>query len=141
MYNMAMRRSYFFILIVIAALFVTPWILLRENVAHPELVRSAELSCLVSRDAMPPKTFTSDGCSAWPDGSYRSCCIAHDIRYWCGGESDERAHADREFYNCVREKTNPAYARVMRIGVSVGGHPLLPLPWRWGYGWNWPESL
>jgi hypothetical protein len=26
----------------------------------------------------------------------------------------------------------------MYYGVRVGGHPLLPFPWRRGYGWDWP---
>jgi hypothetical protein len=26
------------------------------------------------------------------------------------------------------------------LAVRVFGHPLLPLPWRWGYGWRWPRG-
>lgn len=38
---------------------------------------------------------------------------------------------------CVVENGHPIVAFIMWIGVRIGGHPLLPAPWRWGYGWPW----
>jgi hypothetical protein len=26
----------------------------------------------------------------------------------------------------------------MHFGTRLGGHPWVPLAWRWGYGWDWP---
>mgnify|MGYP000542505184 FL=1 len=48
------------------------------------------------------KPFTSDGCSAFPDGTFKqktlwlSCCTAHDYIYWQGGTYEERLDADKE---------------------------------------------
>jgi len=43
------------------------------------------------------KPFTSDGCSAFPDGTLKqrelwlSCCTAHDIAYWKRGLLQRKA--------------------------------------------------
>jgi len=47
------------------------------------------------------KPFTTDGCSAFPDGTpahrdlWLNCCIQHDLAYWKGGTHTERLNADR----------------------------------------------
>ena len=28
----------------------------------------------------------------------------------------------------------------MYIGVRIGGPPWYPVPFRWGYGWDWPHG-
>lgn len=87
------------------------------------------------------KPFTTDGCSAFPDGlpSHRDlwlrCCTDHDRSYWLGGTYDERLAADKQLRYCVAEAGNPAIAVVMLRGVRVGGSPWLPTSFRWGYGW------
>ena len=85
---------------------------------------------------LPEHAFTTDGCSAWPDTeSTRPCCIEHDIAYWCGGSAADRRAADDRFRACVRERSGSAWlAAIMRAGVRFGGHPLFPMPYRWGYG-------
>jgi hypothetical protein len=35
---------------------------------------------------------------------------------------------------------HPIFAFLMWCAVRIGGHPLLPFPWRWGYGWKWPNG-
>lgn len=83
----------------------------------------------------PAKPFVSDGCSLWiDDGWGRPCCVDHDIRYWCGGESEERSQADAELRRCVDEVAPSALAWLMWAGVRAGGTPLLPTYYRWGYG-------
>lgn len=85
--------------------------------------------------------FTSDGCSAFPDGTLKqnelwlSCCVAHDLAYWQGGTHQERLDADLALQQCVEQVGEPEIARLMLAGVRVGGTPFLPTKFRWGYGW------
>jgi hypothetical protein len=87
------------------------------------------------------KPFTTDGCSAFPDGTpndrtaWAKCCIAHDLSYWKGGTYGEREEADRALENCVGGIGEPEIAELMRAGVRAGGSPYWPTPFRWGYGW------
>ena len=87
---------------------------------------------------VPARPFTTDGCSCWPDGAWRECCVMHDIAYWCGGSPELRALADRELDRCVSERESGALGSLMRSGVWLGGHPWWPTPWRWGYGHRFP---
>jgi hypothetical protein len=82
----------------------------------------------------PPRPFRFDGCSWWPDGDWRDCCQTHDYAYWCGGSAADRAAADERLRACVAEKQGDAFGRLMWLGVRVGGHPRVPLYFRWGYG-------
>jgi hypothetical protein len=85
--------------------------------------------------------FTSDGCSAFPDGSleeqelWLECCTEHDYAYWKGGTYSEREAADRKLRACVEQVGEPGIAALMLAGVRVGGTPYLPTRFRWGYGW------
>lgn len=86
---------------------------------------------------IPPHPFTTDGCSMWPDGTWRECCVVHDVSYWCGGP-EKRSIADRNLQACVRRKSTRANAFFMYLGVRLGGYRWWPFPWRWGYGYPWP---
>jgi len=96
--------------------------------------------------AEPIKPFTTDGCSAFPDGNYqqqtlwRPCCTAHDYAYWQGGTYNQRLVADQALHHCVAQLGEPTIARLMLAGVRVGGSPFLPTPFRWGYGWSYPRG-
>ncbi|WP_444940601.1 FAD-binding oxidoreductase [Microbulbifer sp. ZKSA004] len=85
--------------------------------------------------------FTTDGCSAFPDGTFDQqelwldCCIAHDYAYWKGGTYEEREQADKDLEGCVAGTGEEEVALMMLLGVRVGGTPFLPTPFRWGYGW------
>jgi hypothetical protein len=89
--------------------------------------------------------FTSDGCSAFPDGTFAqnklwlSCCTAHDYAYWQGGTYEERLIADKQLQQCVFNVGEPQIANLMLTGVRVGGSPYLPTSFRWGYGWSYPR--
>lgn len=86
--------------------------------------------------------FTSDGCSAFPDGTlaqkqlWRACCVSHDFSYWIGGSAEQRKQADEELQVCVADVGEPALSQLMLAGVRVGGSPWLPTEFRWGYGWS-----
>ena len=90
--------------------------------------------------------FTTDGCSAFPDGTVKQqslwmdCCIRHDLAYWIGGSYHERQQADLVLENCVAQVGEPEIARIMLAGVRAGGSPYFPTSYRWGYGWPYPRG-
>lgn len=89
--------------------------------------------------------FTSDGCSAFPDGTFAQnelwlqCCTEHDFTYWQGGTYEQRLNADLELKHCVADVGEPHIANLMLAGVRVGGSPYFPTLFRWGYGWSYPR--
>lgn len=90
------------------------------------------------------KDFWSDGCTLFPDGTLKDrtlwcdCCFNHDIAYWRGGSKEERKDADKALRECVLARTgNKALANMMYDGVRVGGSPVFPTWYRWGYGWKY----
>lgn len=95
------------------------------------------------------KPFTTDGCSGGMSKIWRmifkkpppweGCCVDHDKPYWKGGTKEERLLADIKLLCCVALAGYPTIAYIMFIAVRIGGHPLLPTPWRWGYGYNYPR--
>ncbi|WP_261319647.1 FAD-binding oxidoreductase [Microbulbifer agarilyticus] len=91
--------------------------------------------------AVEIKPFTSDGCSAFPDGTieqeelWLECCTAHDYAYWKGGTFEEREAADEALRACVEKTGEEEIALLMLGGVRIGGTPYLPTDFRWGYGW------
>lgn len=91
------------------------------------------------------KPFTSDGCSAFPDGTFvhnelwLACCTAHDYAYWQGGTYEAREQADIALQQCVAQVGEEEIALLMLAGVRVGGTPYLPTSFRWGYGWPYPR--
>lgn len=90
--------------------------------------------------------FTSDGCSAFPDGTidqnqlWLNCCTEHDRTYWMGGTREDRGIADQVLKDCVASVGHPHIAELMLAGVRVGGTPYLPTRFRWGYGWPYPRG-
>ena len=84
-----------------------------------------------------PADFKSDGCSLFPDGNYRDCCVEHDKAYYVGGSWQQRLRADSKLFACVTRHAgiqNKLVAPFMWIGVRVGGPRYIPTPYRWGYG-------
>jgi predicted small lipoprotein YifL len=84
--------------------------------------------------------FSSDGCSGGVSWVYRAwtgrpprwevCCVRHDLEYWRCGDAADRSRADAALGACV----GGAWGEIMRLGVRVGGTPLLPDHYRWCYG-------
>jgi hypothetical protein len=84
-----------------------------------------------------PATFKSDGCSMFPDGKYRDCCIEHDNTYYAGGSWTKRWQADKKLFKCVASKKgfeHKIIAPLMWLGVRAGGVSWLPTRFRWGFG-------
>jgi len=101
------------------------------------------VSAYVQADTLKP--FTSDGCSAFPDGTvehkklWLNCCLQHDFDYWQGGSYQQRLSSDQRLQACVTKVGEPTIAALMLAGVRVGGTPYLPTSFRWGYGWSYPR--
>ncbi|MCK5021722.1 MAG: hypothetical protein KAR54_00530 [Candidatus Pacebacteria bacterium] len=93
-----------------------------------------------NREVIPPKRFTTDGCSLWPNGflgvDFTNICINHDMQYWAGGSAEERKNSDIELKNEVNKILYPM-GSIMYLGIRPFGHPLIPAPWRWGYGYEY----
>lgn len=137
------------LLVVACASACTP---LRSKLPPPYLVNDSELSATQLQTfaiescqsavehtdgiEMPSHPFTTDGCSAWPESSIQSCCISHDIAYWCG--VGDRQEIDESFRRCVSKKKTRAYANIAYAGVRMGGGRFMPFSWRFGYGHRWP---
>lgn len=97
--------------------------------------------CLARTRRQPPNPFTTDGCTLSPDCTWQMCCVTHDMDYWCGGSPADRLAADSTLRSCVAAHgASGRAAQLMYWAVRVGGHPLLPVYWRWGYGWSWPRG-
>lgn len=82
-------------------------------------------------------TFKSDGCSLFPDGKYRDCCVEHDQAYFGGGNWRMRWRADQKLFKCVWVKKgfeHKIIAPLMWTGVRLGGVHFLPTSFRWGFG-------
>jgi hypothetical protein len=101
--------------------------------------RTRALEYCADKGKRPPKEFTSDICSRWPDGEWSSCCMEHDIKYWCGGSAGDRLAADKEVRACVNT-IKPGMGNLMFWGTRLGGASWLPTSYRWGYGWPWPHT-
>jgi hypothetical protein len=86
-----------------------------------------------------PGNFKTDGCTLFPDGDYKNCCVSHDLAYFNGGTLRERLRADNVLFKCVANKKgwwHKIVAPVMWTGVRIGGVSFLPTPFRWGFGKN-----
>jgi hypothetical protein len=107
-----------------------------------QLLLSACLFLSAPLHADELKPFTSDGCSAFPDGTLQqqslwvNCCIRHDLAYWQGGTYEQREQADKALQSCVAQAGEDQIADLMLAGVRVGGSPYWPTTFRWGYGWS-----
>ncbi len=92
------------------------------------------------------RPFTSDGCSAFPDGTFNhsdkwlNCCIAHDKAYWLGGTYKERLKADDDLETCIASVGDEKTAKLMWAGVRVGGSPYWFSTFRWSYGWPYTRG-
>ena len=83
----------------------------------------------------PPLACKIDGCTLAPDFDFAECCNRHDEQYWQGGEQQARLNADRQLRQCIAGRGHAVLPSIYYVGVRLGGTPLLPTPWRWGFGW------
>jgi len=119
-----------------------------RTTAYQRLIISILLLLSNSVIAEQLTAFSSDGCSQFPDGTltdvnlWCGCCITHDISYWQGGSREQKKQADRALRECVLNSTdNQLLAETMYIGVRLGGLPIFPVWYRWGYGWKYGRGF
>ena len=101
------------------------------------LQRRAAATCESERGERvtpPVKKFITDGCSAWFNRGWVECCVTHDIAYWCGGSAEDRKQADAELERCVEQTRSGFLGTMFYVGVRLGGHPVWPMHYRWGFG-------
>jgi len=88
----------------------TPAIYQDDPVAGAALTLRAGRVCIESNGnegIQPIRPFVTDGCSRYSDTEWNlSCCVEHDIAYWCGGDAEARLAADTEFGECVAGGSN-----------------------------------
>ncbi|MDP6391244.1 MAG: hypothetical protein QF654_15215 [Alphaproteobacteria bacterium] len=113
-----------------------------EKLSLMQMIAKAKQMCEQRRgkENVPNMTFTTDGCSAAAnDGPWRSCCVQHDMVYWCGGAAAEMRAADDNLRRCLTDKGYPGLLVPGLAALHVAGHPLSIAPWRWGYGHDYPH--
>lgn len=95
----------------------------------------------------PPRPFTYDGCTAWPDElpyhKFEVACIKHDIAYWAGGPETLKVVADAQFAIDLHEAGplgQDVFAPIMYNAVKHGGNNAFSeaIGSNWGYGYNEP---
>lgn len=107
-----------------------------DPAAARAVAERADRACPRPASERPPHSFTTDGCSMFPDDGWVECCVDHDIQYWCGGSRGDRRTADRRLRECVADHKPAALGWLMWGGSRIGGIPWSPFPWRWAYGWD-----
>jgi hypothetical protein len=104
----------------------------RPPAAPPWVQTAARIHCgLMGADA-PRGPFRTDGCTMWPDRAWLSCCVTHDMEYWCGGRPQMRRNADRRFAACLALRGCRG-APLAWLGARISW-------WRWGWGHGGPGT-
>ena len=94
----------------------------------------------LSANASKLKSFTTDYCSNWPEGTkedptqWADCCFTHDLYYWVGGTEIDRKNADQILKKCIKISSSSLEAFLMYMAVRMGGKPG-DATYAWGYGW------
>ena len=73
----------------------------------------ARALCIHRTGQAPASAFTTDGCTLWPNGTWQSCCVDHDMVYWCGGSATERRLADEQLRRCIAERGGGSLDTIM----------------------------
>lgn len=75
----------------------------------------------------PSLTEPSDGCTLFPDGKWKYCCVEHDRIFLQPYTEEELAEANRELRRCVMRTPGCLLCMVvgwvMWFGVTVGNQP------------------
>lgn len=112
----------------------------RNRIAAVALLAVLAVVTIPAQDALkrdPPSDYKSDKCTMFFDCNYADCCVEHDKAYFFGGTKKERRAADAALYRCVKGRGHGFIAKIMWLGVRIGGVGFLPTPFRWGFGKNW----
>jgi len=61
-------------------------------------------------------------CTRFPEGSWHTCCLQHDLAYGDGGGLKDKLKADTALALCVTRKGHPGVAVLMLVGVLIFGN-------------------
>ena len=87
------------------------------------------------------KPFVTDGCTLFIDGPprrpnlWRHCCVEHDLRYWLGGNLNDRNIADLRLRSCVEAASSKKWGDIIYWGVKTGQRSPIKFGHRWNWGW------
>ena len=113
-----------------------------DQTFEPENIEMLRESANARAEVVPPKEFTTDGCTLWLnsifENDFTDICIEHDIQYWKGGSEKDKKAADIILRDSINKKI-PFIGDIMYIGIRAFGQ-LGPAPWRWGYGFEYPYA-
>jgi hypothetical protein len=88
------------------------------------------------------KSFETDYCTFFPEGTLRNpnlwkhCCIAHDLRYWVGGNQTEQNQSDLALKKCVNKVAGKVLAETMYLAIRTGHYSPIKSKYRWSWGWS-----
>jgi len=113
----------------------------REDEKKSKLLQDrAKKFCKDKHNRIPTEEFYTDGCSLVPDGTWRECCITHDIEYWCGGSIELKFASDKRIADCVEKKSNKINGDIYQLGPGLFAWGFTPTWFRWGYGYTYPMT-
>lgn len=107
-------------------------------------LRAASNFGVTKEKPTPPRSFTFDGCTLFPDQvfgtSFRRACLEHDIAYWYGGTAAERKQADLTFKEALAKQgilgTSLQYPMYWSVRLFGDTFLLRPINANWGFGYN-----
>ncbi len=98
--------------------------------------------------AQEVKTFTSDFCTGYPEGTlnhpnlWRDCCIEHDLYLWAGGTQRDHDQTDLNLMSCVKKVGAPINADIIFWGIKLGNlSPIKLQDKKWSNAWITPRGL
>lgn len=83
----------------------------------------------------------SNGCTLFPQGNWRSCCVKHDRKYYYGGTRMMKLRADLDLMKCIAHKGHPIMGLIAFIGITLFGGPYWTHKARWNRGHKYKDSF
>jgi hypothetical protein len=83
----------------------------------------------------------SDGCTLFPQGDWRPCCVLHDKKYYYGGNRKQKFKADVQLMKGIAKRGHPIMGCIAFIGVTLFGGPYWPHQHRWNNGHKYSKSF
>ena len=87
--------------------------------------------------------FETDYCTNYPEGTrnqpelWKHCCLLHDMKFWAGGNKQNRYDSDVELKTCIEETGAVHIAKLMYLAVRSGSYSPVKYPdKKWNNGWR-----
>lgn len=69
-----------------------------------------------------------EGCDFYPDGSWKTCCDAHDVAFNSPGNLSDWLQSNTDLIGCVWQ-----YSPINAVVIGVGVLSLSGLVWKWKF--------